>query len=123
MALVAWLNATVVRFFVTGPRSNNWNGIQENCEKHWWKEVLFFINFAMEDGSHLFKHLQCLGQTWYVSVDAQLYLIAPLLILPLFWYKAAGQAWLYLVTLASALIPAAIIYTRDLPPSSLQIDA
>ncbi|KAK4325074.1 hypothetical protein Pmani_004230 [Petrolisthes manimaculis] len=116
MALVAWLNATVVRFFVTGPRSNNWNGYQENCEKNWWKEALFFINFAMEDGS-------CLGQTWYVSVDAQLYLIAPLLILPLFWYKAAGQAWLYLVTLASALIPAAIIYTRDLPPSSLQIDA
>lgn len=51
MALVAWLNATIVRFFVTGPRSNNWHHMQEACEQNWWKEVLFFINFAMEDGT------------------------------------------------------------------------
>ncbi|KAK4324809.1 hypothetical protein Pmani_004576 [Petrolisthes manimaculis] len=112
MAMVCWMVATVIRFFITGPRSNNWKYYQTSCEDYWWRDVLM-INNLYSDQKY------CLPQVWYVSVDTQLYLIAPLLILPLFWYKAAGRAWLYLVTLASAVIPAAITYKWDLPPTYL----
>ncbi|KAK3870503.1 hypothetical protein Pcinc_024281 [Petrolisthes cinctipes] len=110
MAMVCWMIATVIRFFITGPRSYFWNNSQTSCEEYWWRDVLMINNFFPDQ-----KY--CLPQVWYVSVDSQLYLIAPLLILPLFWYKAAGQAWLFLVTLASAVIPAAITYKWDLPPT------
>lgn len=34
--------------------------------------------------------LQCLGQCWYTAVDTQLYLVAPLVLLPLAFYPSKG---------------------------------
>ncbi|CAL4069825.1 unnamed protein product, partial [Meganyctiphanes norvegica] len=50
----------------------------------------------------------CMGQCWYTAVDTQLYLIAPLLIVPLHYFKDLGKAWLYIMTLTSLIIPGAI---------------
>ncbi|KAG0710143.1 Nose resistant to fluoxetine protein 6 [Chionoecetes opilio] len=111
IAIVAGFAATVLRFFVSGPFSYMWDySFQAYCVNNWWKDVLFVNNFMYDE--------DCLAQVWYVAVDTQLYLVAPIIILPLFFREAIGKAWLFLVTVASAVIPAAIIYVNDYPPTN-----
>lgn len=38
-----------------------------------------------------FVSVQCVAQTWYISVDMQLYLLAPLLLLPLTTHRRGGH--------------------------------
>ena len=45
-----------------------------------------------------------MGYYWYVSNDFQLFLIAPLLILPLYYYPIIGLFILFGVLVASSLI-------------------
>ncbi|XP_071532607.1 nose resistant to fluoxetine protein 6-like isoform X2 [Panulirus ornatus] len=112
IGLVAWMYATVARFYVNGPLCNTWDYVQRACQKYWWRDILLVNNYMVDDGD-------CLGQTWYIAVDCQLYLLAPLFILPLYYFSSAGKVWLYLVTLVSVITPAAITYAKDLPPTGL----
>ncbi|XP_042239497.1 nose resistant to fluoxetine protein 6-like isoform X2 [Homarus americanus] len=111
IALVGGMYATVVSYFVSGPYSLSYN-FRDECQKNWWADTFFVSNIVDKI---------CLVQTWYVSVDSQLYLVAPLLLLPLFFYKALGKVLLYLAALVSILVPAIIIYIHNLPPTSLQV--
>ncbi|KAL5292396.1 hypothetical protein ACFFRR_011293 [Megaselia abdita] len=45
------------------------------CEKTWWRTLLFIQNYHND--------LVCLGQSWYLAVDTQLYFISPLILLGL----------------------------------------
>uniref|UniRef100_A0A0P4VRF4 Uncharacterized protein n=1 Tax=Scylla olivacea TaxID=85551 RepID=A0A0P4VRF4_SCYOL len=113
IGLMCGFQATVMRFFVSGPWSYVWNMYwQPTCAKNWWKDVTFVNNFIQDGGS-------CLGQTWYIAADMQMYLVAPLIIVPVYFYKNFGKAWLLLLTALSTIIPAAIIYAKDLPPTLL----
>ncbi|XP_063860036.1 uncharacterized protein LOC135100742 isoform X3 [Scylla paramamosain] len=113
IGLMCGFQATVMRFFVSGPWSYVWNMYwQPTCAKNWWKDVTFVNNFIQDGGS-------CLGQTWYIAADMQMYLVAPLIIVPVYFYKNIGKAWLLLLTALSTIIPAAIIYAKDLPPTLL----
>ncbi|XP_063852950.1 nose resistant to fluoxetine protein 6-like isoform X3 [Scylla paramamosain] len=113
IALTVGLCATVMRFLVGGPIGFLWDfGFYANCQKYWWKDILFLDNLYLNDPV-------CVGQAWYLGTDTQLYLVAPLIILPLYFLKKFGKAWLFLLTAASAVIPAAIIYQYNLPPTSL----
>lgn len=60
-----------------------------------------------------------MGQTWYLAVDMQLFLVSPLLIYPLWRWKKYGLAWLALVILASHAAIFAIFAVYDLMPSSM----
>ncbi|KAK8371735.1 hypothetical protein O3P69_016250 [Scylla paramamosain] len=113
IALTVGLCATVMRFLVGGPLNFLWNlGYYPNCQNYWWRDLLFLGNFYADEPV-------CLGQAWYLGTDTQLYLVAPLIIFPLYFLKKFGKAWLFLLTAASAIIPAAIIYQYNLPPTSL----
>lgn len=48
-------------------------------------------------------HPQCLGETWYLSVDMQLYLFTPLVLLPLIKKPKIGIILLEVVIAASIL--------------------
>ncbi|XP_063860040.1 nose resistant to fluoxetine protein 6-like isoform X3 [Scylla paramamosain] len=113
IGIMCGFQATVMRFFLSGPLSYVWNmSWQTSCAKNWWKDVTFVNNFIPDGGS-------CLPQTWYIAADMQMYLVAPLIILPLYFYEDIGKAWLLLLTALSAIIPAAIIYDKNLPPTTL----
>ncbi|XP_071532649.1 nose resistant to fluoxetine protein 6-like isoform X2 [Panulirus ornatus] len=117
IGLTVGLCSTVVHLFMFGPYSHNWNYWQDTCQSTWWRDILFIDNFV-NDPISLNIGGDCLVQCWYLAVDTQLYLVAPIIILPLFFYNLAGEVWLYVLTLASVIIPASIIYANDLPPSS-----
>lgn len=56
------------------------SSISENCEKNWWAALLFIQNY--------YNPMQlCLGHTWYLSVDMQLFILSPFLIYPLWRYR------------------------------------
>ena len=65
----------------------------------------------------MFINLQCMGHTWYLSVDMQLFLVSPLLIYPLWRWKKYGLAWLAFVTLASHGAIFAVYAIYDLMPT------
>ncbi|XP_076053954.1 nose resistant to fluoxetine protein 6-like [Oratosquilla oratoria] len=113
IALVCALNATVFRYFVSGPLSHHFDEAVRPCRTVWWKELLFVNNFFTSGGS-------CIEQNWYTAVDTQLYLIAPVLILSLYFDPVLGRAILYVLSLLSVLSPAMIIRYYDLPPTLIE---
>ncbi|KAB0798818.1 hypothetical protein PPYR_06698 [Photinus pyralis] len=67
----------LLKYMGSGPL---WPSIVETlsgpCEKNWWKVLLYIQNFGtMND--------VCMEPTWFLSVDMQLYMVSPLLLLPL----------------------------------------
>ncbi|XP_076053964.1 nose resistant to fluoxetine protein 6-like [Oratosquilla oratoria] len=117
IAMACALTATVLRFFAVGPRSTSMDSVAEMCRKYWWKDVLYVNNFLSYDESNVIS--DCIQPTWYTSADTQLFLVAPLLILPLHFRPSIGRGFLYLVTLASVLTPAIVTVVYDLTPTSL----
>ncbi|XP_017055197.1 nose resistant to fluoxetine protein 6 [Drosophila ficusphila] len=73
------------------------------CEKTWYWTLLYVQNYATHD--------ICLGHSWYLAVDMQLYVIAPLLLIALFkWQrKAAAGIFVLLLLLASCLFSMMVI--------------
>ncbi|KZR96828.1 Nose resistant to fluoxetine protein, partial [Daphnia magna] len=54
----------------------------------------------------------CMGQTWYLAVDMQLFVISPLIVYPLWRWKKPGLAWLaFIAVLCQASI--FFVYARD----------
>nr|XP_027221828.1 nose resistant to fluoxetine protein 6-like [Penaeus vannamei] len=115
IVLVCLFMASLLEHVVTGPYAHDViPSIQASCAKFWWRDALFVSNFFTPVSSG--PRYQCMDQCWYTCVDTQLYLVAPLLILPLHFSPRAGKVWLYLMSITSVVIPAVIIYIYDLPP-------
>lgn len=58
-----------------------------NCERYWWTNLLYINNiypWKMQD--------ECMGWSWYLANDMQFFVVAPLMIVPLFVFYPAGLA-------------------------------
>lgn len=106
-------------FFASGPNQKAFTkGYLESCRERWWWDLTFFNNF-IESGFYNTaddKTQACLGQSWYVCVDFQMYIVLPFLILPmkLFRWK---QAYMWLLTLISCMIPGYFTLKYNLGPA------
>lgn len=60
-----------------------------------------------------------MGQTWYLAVDMQLFLVAPLVIYPLWRWRKYGLAWLALIGLLCQVSIFAIYAVYDLMPTMI----
>ncbi|XP_042884691.1 nose resistant to fluoxetine protein 6-like isoform X2 [Penaeus japonicus] len=121
IAIATGLFATVARYFVSGPMKDGWEYTRKGCVVNWWKDLVFLNNFftsTPDPGAAA----DCIGQAWYLAVDTQLYLVAPLVVLPLHFFEAAGQLWLYFLTLTSIAIPTLLTYVYDVAPTMLMLD-
>ena len=71
---------------------------QTNCEKYWWTNILYINNlypWALKD--------ECMPWTWYLSNDMQFYVLAPLIVIPLYFIFPIGlliSAILIIMTIA-----------------------
>ncbi|XP_039962162.1 nose resistant to fluoxetine protein 6 [Bactrocera neohumeralis] len=55
----------------------------ERCSDTWWATLLYVQNYA-------FPKKICISQSWYLAVDTQLYVLSPLILIPLWkWGKKA----------------------------------
>ncbi|CAL4114511.1 unnamed protein product, partial [Meganyctiphanes norvegica] len=102
IAAVCFFSATVARFFSRGPLGEYMNdSILYPCNQFWIYDILFINNFAEK---------KCLAQTWYTSVDMQIYVLVPLIFFPLMYYEKVGSIWLAFMTLVSFVIPTVITH-------------
>ncbi|XP_017077663.1 nose resistant to fluoxetine protein 6 [Drosophila eugracilis] len=66
------------------------------CRDSWYWTLLFVNNYTNDT---------CLSQTWYLSVDIQLYIISPILLISLYkWGKKAAAGILVLIILLTACL-------------------
>lgn len=68
---------SILRYFGNGPLF--W-AISDNfvpdCERYWWSALLHVQNYVNPNNV-------CLVHSWYLSIDIQLYFLAPLVLYPL----------------------------------------
>lgn len=74
-----------------------YNEIEDKCKKYWWSVLLYIQNYYNKDDvvsalsniiltyemKYLLNLLQCLIHTWYLSADMQLFVISPIVLIPL----------------------------------------
>ncbi|XP_037084155.1 nose resistant to fluoxetine protein 6-like [Pollicipes pollicipes] len=82
---------------------------QLNCVKYWWRNLFYIQNFFSVGE-------QCLAQSWYLAVDMQMFVFAPLVLLPLVWRPVFGLAWLGLITTLFLILRMVLWGVKDMPP-------
>uniref|UniRef100_A0A182QX25 Nose resistant-to-fluoxetine protein N-terminal domain-containing protein n=1 Tax=Anopheles farauti TaxID=69004 RepID=A0A182QX25_9DIPT len=84
---------------------------QHRCRQSWWLNVLYVNNYFGTDNV-------CMFQSWYLATDTQLFVLAPLLLYPMWRYgHRFALTLLGTVTGISIVVPFAVTYTRRLDPT------
>ncbi|XP_069119757.1 nose resistant to fluoxetine protein 6-like [Argopecten irradians] len=104
--LVLMIDANLTKY-MGGDGGPVWpkDGIDSNCEKWWWTNLLYINNlFSVEK--------MCMGWSWYLSNDMQFFVISPLLLVPLYRKKFAGLV-VCVVALFASLLTTGILSTYN----------
>lgn len=114
------LAVSVFRYFGSGPFWDTYSKpLQFYCEKNWWKTMLFIQNYAQpEEMVSIFGFeklnwllcFQCLGHSWYIATDMQLYILSPIAILPLWKWGNKVIVPLIIICLLSVIAIIIIFY-------------
>ncbi|CRK87301.1 CLUMA_CG001103, isoform A [Clunio marinus] len=83
---------------------------QERCQHSWWKNILYINNYYGNDEL-------CMFQSWYLATDTQLFILAPLLIYPLWKSIKLGSIFIGITTTISVIIPFYVTFTQKLDPT------
>ncbi|XP_055380599.1 nose resistant to fluoxetine protein 6-like [Condylostylus longicornis] len=94
VAILVLIMVSLYRYFGDGPYWNP-NHIIDLCERNWWSTLLYIHNYV-HPGQ------MCLGHSWYLAVDTQLYFISPLFLIILWKYKEYGMIPIILAIVISA---------------------
>ncbi|XP_065079673.1 nose resistant to fluoxetine protein 6-like [Ochlerotatus camptorhynchus] len=88
LAALILLSSTLMKYFGSGPMWDTSISMMENgCQQYWWSALLYVQNYVN-------PLKMCLGHSWYLSVDMQLFVLSPLLIYPLWKW---GRRVLYII--------------------------
>ncbi|GMT02200.1 hypothetical protein PENTCL1PPCAC_24374, partial [Pristionchus entomophagus] len=74
--MVLFFAFVMPQFFRNSPFSMNSLAESDSCKDSWWLEFTYLFNFNNYDE-------QCLGYSWYLATDTQMFFFAPLIIIPL----------------------------------------
>ncbi|XP_060063191.1 O-acyltransferase like protein-like [Ylistrum balloti] len=101
--LILMIDATLSPYLGDGPQWINEGFETKNCAESWWTNLLYVNNFVKTDKL-------CLGVSWYLANDMQFYVISPLLLVPLYFFRKKGvlvcAVFLLGVTVTTAVISA-----------------
>uniref|UniRef100_A0A8D8CWM4 Nose resistant to fluoxetine protein 6 n=1 Tax=Culex pipiens TaxID=7175 RepID=A0A8D8CWM4_CULPI len=76
-AALLLFTCTLMKYCGSGPFwSTLVKGTEDVCDEYWWSALLYVQNYVN-------PKRMCLGHSWYLSVDMQLYLLSPLIVYPL----------------------------------------
>ncbi|XP_076360189.1 nose resistant to fluoxetine protein 6-like isoform X2 [Tachypleus tridentatus] len=82
----------------------------QNCRDTWWANALYVSNF-------MGLYNVCLGPTWYLAADMQMYLISPIVLIALYRWPRIGIGLATLGILVSWVIIAVVTMSMGFPPS------
>ncbi|XP_069960471.1 nose resistant to fluoxetine protein 6 isoform X3 [Cherax quadricarinatus] len=109
IALTGAVLATIARHVLYGPMIGYVDRtLIQNCRDFWWADFLFATNFL---------NRACLGQCWYTAVDTQVYVVLPIVLIPLIYRRKIGVAVLAAVTVISLAIPTILSAVYNVPPT------
>ncbi|XP_065331425.1 nose resistant to fluoxetine protein 6-like [Cloeon dipterum] len=116
LAVAIWFVSTTSIYFGKGPTwTLGFRTSMQVCRENWWANILYISNYFFDF---------CMGHTWYLCVDMQLALLAPLIIYPLIKWPKYGLVAIFVLTLGSIAAVFAVTYTEDLPwTSQFNVDA
>jgi peptidoglycan/LPS O-acetylase OafA/YrhL len=86
--------------------------VESDCKDHWWKNVLYVNNFINRSD-------KCMGVSWYLACDFQLFVLSPIVLLPMFKWRKAHRglaAWLA-AAMSSIVILVVLVAAHELPPA------
>ncbi|KHJ82495.1 hypothetical protein OESDEN_17811 [Oesophagostomum dentatum] len=102
---------TVILPFTNGPYSatlTDYLGtVEQNvkvCQDYWWRILLYINNFYA-----------CYNILWYLALDMQFYVIAPIFLVALYIHVAFGLALIVLLCVVSVWYVYSITYWLDIP--------
>ncbi|KAJ8721773.1 hypothetical protein PYW08_004175 [Mythimna loreyi] len=96
LAALVLLQASLFNHVSDGPYWLNQAHAAENCRTYWWAALLHIQNYV--------NPLEiCLAQTWYLSVDMQLYIICPIVLVFMFGRERIAWCALTAIVLLSLL--------------------
>ncbi|KAF5288411.1 hypothetical protein FQR65_LT12024 [Abscondita terminalis] len=80
LSVVVLISVTLMRHFGSGPI---WPYVRDTyivgpCGKYWWSSLLYVQNYVNPNFTDV-----CILPTWYLSLDMQLFILSPLLLIPL----------------------------------------
>ncbi|KAL1509192.1 hypothetical protein ABEB36_003966 [Hypothenemus hampei] len=106
---VILVSMALLQYMGSGP---HWsfivNYFQNFCEENWWSSLLYLQNYINVDQ-------WCVGQTWYLNIDWQLYLCAPIFLYTLSWKPTIGKSLLGLALITFIVVPFYITWINRLP--------
>lgn len=107
------LYSTILPRLGSGPLWNYRIGVEkERCVSSWWANLLYINNYVNTDQL-------CMFQSWYLSADTQLFILAPLILYPLWRCRKAGVTVLALAAIGTTLIPFLVTYMKEVDPTFL----
>ncbi|XP_017128893.1 nose resistant to fluoxetine protein 6 [Drosophila elegans] len=84
-----------------GPLFEDGYSQKSECERSWYLTLLFVNNYTEDN---------CLGHSWYLAVDMQLFLISPILLIALYkWGKKAAAGIVVIIVLLSGCLFATML--------------
>ncbi|KAH8273515.1 hypothetical protein KR018_009058, partial [Drosophila ironensis] len=93
LAVAVLLFMTLFRRLDNGPLWDQFTSSAELCSDTWWATLLYVQNYAAAGR-------MCLGHSWYLAVDMQLYILSPILLISLHkWGKRAVGGILVIILL------------------------
>ncbi|XP_053208428.1 nose resistant to fluoxetine protein 6-like isoform X2 [Panonychus citri] len=110
MMIIIGFCVNLLKYMGSGPSwSESTTMFDQWCQNNWWINSLYLHNFINREN-------MCLSHSWYSAVDMQLYLVSPLILVPLFWFPFYGILLIVLLLAASMIITASLTIVNHYPP-------
>ncbi|KAL7012540.1 hypothetical protein ACKWTF_014911 [Chironomus riparius] len=115
LAIIILFQVTLLKFVVSGP-TYNWEGQARNCQTNWWGALLHIQNYL--DWTKM-----CVGHSWYLSADFQLFLVSPLFIFAI-WKLGRKLLWMLpLISFITVVYIFLMAYFYEVPVFYLKLNA
>ncbi|XP_034933564.1 nose resistant to fluoxetine protein 6-like [Chelonus insularis] len=94
----------------SGPLWSRMTEEKRRCLDSWWTNLLYINNYVNTDNL-------CMFQSWYLSVDTQLFILAPAIIYPLWRWRKVGELILSSATALTVVVPFTVTLVNSLDPT------
>ena len=90
--------------------------LQKNCQKYWWTNLLYINNF------YPWKWMdECMPVGWYLSNDMQFFVLAPIIIIPLYFFFPLGLIIAGILLIATFVANGAISAVEELNANEVSL--
>lgn len=106
---------TIFKYMASGPiYKYGEHYLRTPCEKNWWTLLLYVQNYVWV------SERMCLEHTWYLSINMQLIIISPLVLIPIWKYGKKCLWILPVLCLGSVLYIFGFFLHKDWRMSNFQ---